>query len=95
MRFLHVLFAIGFTLGLIRTRGVVAPIKDWRSRVLVIDMTIKLFLSWPSILVIFASFLGTLPRSTVSLLVLGEIARSLELLRASRFSAALWRQLGG
>jgi hypothetical protein len=80
MRFLHVLFAVGFTLGSIRAWLVMALIQGRSCRVLIIVMPIHLLLGRPAILVVFAAFYRALPWSGVSFLVFGQVTRAFEFL---------------
>lgn len=70
MSFLHVLFAIAFTLALVRARMILALEHGRSSGVLIIDMTVTFLFSGPSIRVVFAARLAALPGSRMGLLVL-------------------------
>ena len=72
MSFLHVLLAVAFALAFVRARMVLTLEHGWTCRVLVIDVAITLFLGRPTILVILASCLATLPRSRMRFLMLAR-----------------------
>ena len=72
MGFLHVLLAVAFALAFVRTRTVLTLEHRWTCRVLVIDVAVTLFLGRPTILVILAACLATLPRSRMRFLMLAE-----------------------
>jgi hypothetical protein len=84
MGFLHVLLAVALTLGGVRARREEAAVERRRVGVLVVDMTIALLLCWPAVLMIFALVVRTLPRTLMSLEVLGEVAGTLELFITQR-----------
>jgi hypothetical protein len=93
MRFLHVLFAVGFTLGSIRAWLVMALIQGRSCRVFIIVMPIHLFLGRPAILVVLATFHRALPRSRVSFLVFGQVTGAFEFLVTAWFTASLGGKL--
>jgi hypothetical protein len=90
VRFLHVLFTVGFTLGSVRAGLEVAFIERGCRGVLVVVVTIHLFLGGPAILVIFACLNWALPWAGVRLFVLGQVTRAFEFFVTSRFTASLW-----
>jgi hypothetical protein len=81
---LHVLFAIALSLGCVWARCEEAAIQIWCVGVLVVDMAITFLFGRPPMFVVLAGLLCTLPRTLMSLEVLGEVARTLELLIAQR-----------
>jgi hypothetical protein len=90
-----VLLAVGLSLGLVRAWWEFAMIENGLERVFVVDMTFELLLGRPAKLVILATWLVAFKGAAVRLLVLRQIARSLELLVAARFAATLGCQLCG
>ena len=82
MRFLHVLLAVGFAFGSICTGLIVALVLWWSSVVLVVDVPVTFLLSWPTMLVILALYVRTLPGPRMCFLVLGQITGSLKLFLA-------------
>jgi hypothetical protein len=79
-----VLLAVALSLGSVRARLEQAVIQRWQSRVLVIDVTLAFLLGWPSKFVVLALLIWAFVWPVVSFDVLGEIARTLELLVALR-----------
>lgn len=74
----HVLLEIALALGGISTWIKHAVVGRWVVRMAVVDMAITLFLGGPADVVVLAVLHRTLPRTRVSLFVLGEVARTLE-----------------
>ena len=82
MSLLHVLLAVRLALGRVGAGRELALVHGRRRRVFVIDVTITFLLRWPAHFVVAAFQLWALPRTRVRLLVLGQVARALELLVA-------------
>jgi hypothetical protein len=78
------LLAVGLALGRIWARRVEAAIQRRRVGVLVIDMAVTLLLRRPAMFMVLALVVGALPWTLMSLEVLGEVTRPLELLIAQR-----------
>ncbi|MBO1764760.1 hypothetical protein JQN64_26635, partial [Escherichia coli] len=79
---LHVLFAVGFTLGGICARRVKTLVLSRGSRVLVVHVSVTFLLGRPAEFKVLAVLLRTLPRAGMCLLVLGQITWALEFLVA-------------
>lgn len=75
MGFLHVLLAITLALALIRARTELASKHRRRGGVLVIHVAIALFLGRPTIVMVLAAALTTLPWSAVGLFVFAVASR--------------------
>jgi hypothetical protein len=84
MGLLHVLLAVALTLGGVRAGREVAVEGVGAVGVLVIHVAITLLFGWPADLVVFAGGVGALPGARMGLLVLGQVARTLEDLVAVR-----------
>jgi len=90
----HVLLAVGLALGFVRARMEVALEHGRVQRVLVVPMAVQLLFRRPSTDAVLARFDAALERPKVSLVVLGEVTRSLKLPVASRFPAYLGSRQG-
>jgi hypothetical protein len=78
MGLLHVLLAVALTLGGVRAGLELAVEGVGAVGVLVIHVAITLLFGWPSDLIVLAGSVGALPGARMGLLVLGQVARTLE-----------------
>jgi len=79
MSLFHVLLAVGLALGRVRARLKAALVHLWSGVVLVVDVTVAFLLSGPTMLMVLAFGIRALPWTRMSLLVLGQVAGTLEL----------------
>jgi len=85
MSFLHVLFAVRLPLRSVRAGLVQAFVELRQLGVFVIHVTFTFFLRWPTLRIVSAVWVGTLPWTGMCLLVLCQVTRSSEAL--ATFSA--------